>query len=148
MTSSALVHRSESALILTEPDILAQLLADKRSLNTQKAYAKDLRDFFRYVAGVDEPTPALVKEFLGLDQFAALSLVLNYKAHLRNERGLKEATVNRRLAAIKSLVRLGNQLGQCGYTLAQVTGDKVVRYRDTTGISKESYRKMLAVPHL
>ena len=73
-------------------------------------------------------------------------MVLGYKAHLRDERGLAEATVNRRLAAIKSLVRLGNQLGQCSWTLSEVKGDKVVRYRDTTGISKEQYRKLLAIP--
>lgn len=134
------------ALRNSEPDVLAQLLADKRSPNTRRAYAKDLRDFFQFVFQVVEPTPALVKEFLGLHQFAALSLVLNYKAHLRNERSLKEATINRRLAAIKSLVRLGNQLGQCSFTLSEVKGDKVVRYRDTTGVSKDIYRKMLAVP--
>ncbi|WP_013325744.1 tyrosine-type recombinase/integrase [Gloeothece verrucosa] len=148
MTSSALVPSYQSALINSEPDVLAQLLAGKRSRNTQNAYAKDLRDFFYYVAGVEEPTAEIVKEFLELDQFAALSLVLKYKAHLSNERKLKEATVNRRLAAIKSLVRLGNQLGQCRFTLAEVKGDKIVRYRDTTGISKEAYRKMLAIPAL
>ena len=72
-----------------EPDVLAQLLGDKRSLNTKAAYAKDLRDFFRFVAEVKEPTKELVKEFLSLDQFAALSLVLRYKSHLVNERNLK-----------------------------------------------------------
>jgi integrase/recombinase XerC len=133
-------------LTLADPDVLASLLSDKRSPNTRRAYAKDLRDFFRFVAGAPSPTPEVVKEFLGLDPFAALSLVLKYKAHLRSERGLAEATVNRRLSAIKSLVRLGNQLGQCSYTLSEVKGDKVVRYRDTTGVSKEVYRKLLAVP--
>ena len=137
----------------TEPDVLAQLLADRRSPETRRAYAKDLRDFFGFAAGVGpclsadrEPTPEVVREFLGLEQFAALSLVLRYKAHLRHERCLAEATVNRRLSAIKSLVRLGNQLGQCHFTLSEVKGDSVIRYRDTTGISKEVYRRLLAVP--
>jgi integrase/recombinase XerC len=143
------ITRQESvsgALALADPDVLASLLSDKRSPNTRRAYAKDLRDFFRFAASVEEPTPEGVREFLSLDSFAALSLVLKYKAHLRAQRGLAEATVNRRLSAIKSLVRLGNQLGQCSYTLSEVKGDKVVRYRDTTGVSKDVYRKLLAVP--
>ncbi|MGH2415527.1 MAG: tyrosine-type recombinase/integrase [Microcystaceae cyanobacterium] len=138
--------QKSAVLAADEPDVLEQLLCDKRSPNTRQAYGKDLRDFFRFVFGAAEPTAELVREFLSLDQFAALSLVLRYKAHLRNKRLLKEATVNRRLSAIKSLVRLGNQLGQCRFTLSEVKGDKIVRYRDTTGISKELYRRMLAVP--
>jgi len=43
-------------------------------------------------------------------------------------------------------VRLANQLGQCDFNLSEVSGDKVVRYRDTTGVSKEVYRDLLAVP--
>jgi integrase/recombinase XerC len=41
---------------------------------------------------------------------------------------------------------LANQLGQCDFNLSEVSGDKVVRYRDTTGVSKEVYRDLLAVP--
>jgi integrase/recombinase XerC len=148
MKTAALVPQTQAATSIStaEVDVLAQLLSDKRSPHTRQAYAKDLRDFFRFVAQVESPTAELVKEFLALDRFAALSWVLKYKAHLRNQRGLKEATVNRRLSAIKSLVRLGNQLGQCSYTLSEIKGDKVVRYRDTTGVSKEVYRKLLAIP--
>jgi integrase/recombinase XerC len=131
---------------LDNPDVLAQLLAAKRSPETRRAYAKDLKDFFAFAFGCDEPTPFVTREFLSLDRFAALSLVLRYKAHLRDERALAEATVNRRLSAIKSLARLGNQLGQCDFSLSEVSGDKVVRYRDTTGVSKEVYRGLLAVP--
>jgi integrase/recombinase XerC len=89
--------------------------------------------------------PELVKEFLHLDRFGAVALVLRYKAHLI-ERGLKEATINRRLAAIKSLVNFARKIGKCDYTLEDIKGEKVKPYRDTTGISKESYKKMLCVP--
>lgn len=146
MKTQALVRHSQpGSLSPVEPDVLDQLLKDKRSPNTRHAYEKDLRDFFRFATGAGELTPEVVKRFLTLDQFAALSLVLTYKAHLRDDRSLKEATVNRRLSAIKSLVRLANQLGQCSFTLSEVKGDKVVRYRDTTGVSKELYRRMLAI---
>jgi integrase/recombinase XerC len=140
------LQRDFNHLTSPPPDLLTQLLEDKRSPQTRRAYAKDLRDFFQFLTGVNQPTPLLVKEFLALEQKVSLSLVLQYKSHLRNERKLSEATVNRRLAAIKSLVRLGNQLGECCYSLDSIKGDKVVRYRDTSGISKEIYRRMLGIP--
>ncbi|MEG3990127.1 hypothetical protein QUA13_23725 [Microcoleus sp. S28C3] len=34
-----------------DPDVFAQLLADKRSINTKRAYAGDVRDFFRTITG-------------------------------------------------------------------------------------------------
>lgn len=125
--------------------ILTQLLADKRSDNTRKAYRKDLKDFFRFLGGA-EATTELVTEFLGLERFHAKALVLRYKSHLLQERELKEATINRRLAAIKALVNFAFQIGKCSYTLNDIKGEKVVAYRDTTGISKDLFRKMLAIP--
>lgn len=147
-TSIAKIQTVSSPLLLASqnPDVLASLLADKRSPNTRNAYAKDLRDFFRFAAGVDEPTPELVTQFLQLERSNGVALVLRYKANLLNERGLKEATVNRRLAAIKALVNFARQLGKCDYTLEDVKGEKVIPYRDTTGISHLSYRLMLEVP--
>ena len=34
----------------SEPDLVQQLLSDKRSPNTRRAYAKDLKDFFGTIA--------------------------------------------------------------------------------------------------
>ncbi len=121
-SESAIELSSESAelrlaLAFQKIDVMAELLADKRSLNTRTAYAKDLRDFFRFAASVASPTPELVTQFLQLEQFDAIALVLKYKSHLLNERGLKEATVNRRLAALKALVNFARKLGKCNYTL-------------------------------
>ncbi|AFY39356.1 integrase family protein [[Leptolyngbya] sp. PCC 7376] len=130
-----------------EFDILAQLLENQKSPNTWRAYKKDIRDFFRFAADANEPTSILIDTFLKLDQTQALSLVLRYKNDLRDVRGLKEATINRRLAALKSLVRLGNQLGQCGFTLDGIKGEKVVHYRDTTGIKQNLYRQILLIPN-
>ncbi|PSP18716.1 MAG: integrase [Cyanobacteria bacterium QS_8_64_29] len=125
-------------------DLLQALLADKRSPYTRRAYRRDLYDFFRTMAGAD-PNPQLVAEFLRLDRYSALSVVLEYKAHLQ-DRGLAEATINRRLAAIKSLVNYARQIGRCDYSLQDITGERVRPYRDTAGISAEAFRAMLAVP--
>lgn len=126
---------------LIKQDLVAELLQEKRSAHTRHAYAKDLHDFFETMASSD-PTPEMVGYFLRLEQVEAVALVSQYKGKLI-ERGLKEATVNRRLSAIKALVRYARNLGKCHYTLEQVKGEKVRKYRDTTGISRGVYQTVL-----
>ncbi|NER27262.1 MAG: tyrosine-type recombinase/integrase [Symploca sp. SIO1C4] len=127
----------------TDPDVLQQLLDDKRSANTRLAYHKDVTDFFRVMTG-GEPTTDAVLEFLHLERKQAVAVVLKYKAKLI-QKGLKETTVNRRLAALKSLVAMGRQLGVCDYSLEEVKGEKVQNYRDTTGIEASTYKKLLNI---
>lgn len=122
-------------------DLMAELLADKRSPNTRRAYAKDLKDFFLNIAE-QEPCPQLVAEFLKLERTTAIGLVLQYKAALI-DRGLAEATVNRRLAAVKSLCVYAQKVGKCEWSLEEVQGERVKSYRDTTGVSKEVYQQIL-----
>lgn len=124
-----------------ERDIVAELLADKRSEGTRLAYIKDLRDFFRTVAGSD-PSPNIVAAFLALDRYTAFSLVIKYKGHLI-AKGLSESTINRRLAAIKGLVSFSRKLGHCDYTLEDVKGEKVKAYRDTRGIDIKTFKRVL-----
>jgi len=125
-------------------NLIEELLADKRSLNTRRAYEKDLNYFFRFLFKAD-PTPESVAQFLSLTRVLAIKAVLKYKASLL-EAGLKEATVNRRLAAIKSLVAYARKLDKCSYTLEEIKGEKIVSYRDTAGITVEEFRQMLKVP--
>ena len=130
---------------LAERNVMEDLLATKRSENTRKAYNRDLKDFFWAVAH-QEPTAELVIEFLQLSKEQALSLVLGYKQQLLSKK-LSEATVNRRLAAIKALVAFAYRIGQCGWTLAELKGEKVKTYRDTTGISPVAFKRMLQIPN-
>ncbi len=46
-----------SGQALDDLDVLAQLLAAKRSPRTRHAYAGDLKDFFVFAFGCEEPTP-------------------------------------------------------------------------------------------
>ncbi|MGK7952951.1 MAG: tyrosine-type recombinase/integrase [Xenococcaceae cyanobacterium] len=124
------------------PDVVARLLGDKRSQNTKRAYLHDIKDFFRVIAD-DFPHQDLVLEFLHLEQTQAVGLVLSYKAGLI-ERGLKEATVNRRLAAIKALAAMGRQIGVCNYSLEDIKSEKVKAYRDTSGVDREIYAGVLS----
>ncbi len=145
--SSNLVTKPKSSALAAsaEQDILQELLADKKSPNTRRAYAKDLRDFFNTVANAD-PAPSLIGEFLTLDRFSAVSLVLKYKSVLVGKE-LAEATINRSLAAIKSLVNYARRIGKCDYSLEDVKGEKIQAYRDTSGISADAFKSLLAVPN-
>jgi integrase/recombinase XerC len=123
-------------------DLIAEHLADRRSISTRRAYAGDLRDFFRVTEGC-EPSPVVMQKFLALDGPAAIGVVLQYKANLI-ARGLSENTVNRRLAAIKSLVKFARLQGAVFWDLDQIRSERLVQYRDTTGIVPEEYAKILA----
>jgi|JFJP01.1.fsa_nt_gi integrase/recombinase XerC len=122
-------------------DILASLLSDKRSLNTRRAYEKDLRYFFLAAYG-QKPTTAIIAQFLNLNRFEAIAIVLRYKSELI-ARGLKESTINRRLSALKSLVNFAAKLGKCTWNLNDVPTETVQTYRDTTGIKPDGIRTML-----
>lgn len=152
MNQNALTHinfNSSFSLYLAEEeefDLMAALLADKRSPETRRAYQKDLQSFFETTA-LSAPTPQLIADFLVLPRTSAIALVLKYKSDLI-QRGLKEATINRRLASIKSLVRLAQKLGKCDWSLEEVSGEKTKNYRDTTGVDKEGMQKILAIPDI
>ena len=74
-----------------------------------------------------------------------MSLVLKYKAVLVGKE-LAEATINRSLAAVKSLVNYARRIGKCDYSLEDVKGEKIQAYRDTSGISADAFKSLLAVP--
>ena len=141
MTNLAAQQPAWLAQHIEDDDLIRDLLADKRSPSTRRAYEKDLKYFFRFVTGSD-PTPEVVGQFLGLSRVQAIKSVLRYKASLL-ESGLAEATVNRRLAAIKSLVSYAQKIDKCSYSLEEIKGEKVVPYRDTSGITAEEFQKML-----
>ena len=123
-----------------DTDVLKQLLADKRSENTRRAYERDVNDFLKTMTG-KSACPDNVLEFLHLEERQAVSVVLKYKAKLI-DKGLK-ATINRRLAAVKSLVEMGRKLGACHYTLGDIKGEKVTSYRDTTGVDRPTFERIL-----
>lgn len=124
-------------------NILEELLRDKRSDATRRTYARALKQFFNYLAQQD-PNPQLVAEFLNLERFTAIGLVLDYKAHLIAA-GKAEATVNNHLSAIRSLCKYAQKVGKCQWSLEEVEGEKVVVYRDTTGVTPEVFKRLFAV---
>jgi integrase/recombinase XerC len=91
-----------------------------------------------------EPTVSLIQEFLSLDRFDAISLVLKYK-EIWLEKELSPATINVRLSAIKSLVDYARKIGKCNYSLDDIEGVKVQNYRDTSGIEPEGFKNAIAI---
>jgi len=142
MDGSLSTSINDSWLSQSQDDLISMLLQDKRSPHTRAAYEKDLRNFFFVVANTPEPTPQIVVEFLSLDRFVAVSLVLKYKAFML-EQGLTPATINRRLAAIKSLVKFARKIGRCSYSLEDIEGERNRAYRDTTGIDIKAFKRVL-----
>jgi integrase/recombinase XerC len=123
------------------PDLLSLWLTNKRSLNTRRAYEKDLQDFFNTAFG-QPPNEIAIAHFLQLNRFDAIAIVLQYKSHLITKQ-LKEATINRRLSALKAIVNYAAKLGKCNWNLDDIQTESIQTYRDTTGIKPEGIRQML-----
>lgn len=88
---------------------LLALFLSGRSPRTLQAYRCDLKHFCAFT-GATEITEA-AHQLLGNGQGEAHALVLRYRAALL-ETGLSPATINRRLAALRSLVQLARLLGR------------------------------------
>ena len=135
---------------LTQPagpaaEAMRLLLSDTRSADTRRAYESDLKGFFIWHTGA-AATPSSLADFCGLTS-GPLALALNgYKGHLQS-RGLSESTINRRLSAVRSLLRMARRLGSPGGDPSGlVTGEKTKAYRDTRGPAMIEARKLLTSP--
>ncbi|HLV78631.1 MAG TPA: tyrosine-type recombinase/integrase [Chthonomonadaceae bacterium] len=121
------------------------LLQNKRSENTRRAYRHDVHAFFEAVYGRSADS-TLVRHFLSQTATQMAAQLLQYKARLIREQR-SEATINRRLAALLSLVRFARRVGLTEADPGKhVEGEKVVAYRDTRGITAEMARKLLRQP--
>jgi len=121
----------------------ARLLAtffDKYSALTRRAYEADLRDFAGFLGGVGSRDAAAW--FLGLGQGEANQTILDYVAALKGQ-GRSAATINRRLATLKSLTKIGRTLGASALTI-EIHGEPATPYVDTAGPPIGRIRKMFA----
>jgi integrase/recombinase XerC len=119
--------------------VLGSFLSSK-SLRTMRVYRIDLNDFknFLQVESLEEAVVLLLKNEGG----PANALVLSYRTHLM-ERKLASATVNRRLAALRSLWKLALLVGLVKTPLT-VESIPQEGYRDTRGPGKEGIQKLFA----
>ena len=135
LLNSRLSHLSPVAPSTDWERVLTDWLNTKRSNHTRRVYQKDIQNFL-----ADLGTE--LGKFLSLDRHKAFELVSRYKGELVTK-GLKSATINRRLAAIKSLVAFSYNCGHCEFMLEAVKSEKLSAYRDTTGIEPEAFKRVL-----
>lgn len=161
MDESGLVRLEidESAV---DVDLLRAVLVEKTKATTREGYTKDLVDFFLFVTQgedaykiegpkrkseiktqVKAELSRLSQSFVTIDRLKALELAARYRECMM-QRGLQANTINRRLSAVKSMVRMARRLEMCDWTLAEVEGLLVKPYRDTRGITPSEFRLMMA----
>jgi integrase/recombinase XerC len=120
--------------------LLDDWLNRSRSPHTKRMYRSNIYGFFDFLT--EELTPNTLALFLLLDSHQAFELVSQYHGSLITY-NLAPATINQKLAAIKSLVNYASQAGKCHYTLSNIKSERLISYRDTKGISREQFKKML-----
>ena len=103
--------------------VVAEWLSEHRSENTRKAYARDLMDFCRTVYRTDDYRKALSR-FLSLSEIEAGLVLTKFKA-MQRERGLKAASINRKLSALRALIDHARKRGLVTWRIADlVKGEK------------------------
>lgn len=125
----------------TDEHRLVAMFSRGRSANTLEAYAGDLESFATWT-GSGSPSAA-VRDLLAGSHGDGNARLLDYQATML-EAGLASSTINRRIAAILSIVALGRQLGMTDWR-PEIRGLKVVPYRDTAGPGLDGARALLAV---
>jgi len=118
---------------------LMESFFQNRSAGTIKAYRQDLQSFTAFV-GVKTLEEA-AKKLLLQGHGEANWWALQFKSHL-SEKKLAPASINRKLAALRSLVNLARVIGMVPFAL-EVDGFEVEALRDTRGPGAEGVEKIL-----
>lgn len=137
----AVVAYQPQAIAPRAPDTqqLLEAFLSGRSPETARAYRRDLQDFATFAAAGSPAAAATL--LLGYGHGAANLVGLRYRNDMQG-RGLAPATVNRRLAALRSLVKLGRTLGMVGWEL-DVSNVRAEAYRETAGPGLAAVKRIL-----
>lgn len=137
-------------------ELLALFIEDKSDL-TLRNYRGDLLDFAQFL-GVQD-IEAAVQQLVEMDSPDAHATAIRYKGYMRRapiyrsvqarergeaplRHGYSSATVNRRLTALRSVMRLARILGLVDYQL-EIPGEVAESLRDTAGCGPQGYRTLL-----
>lgn len=137
----SLVARSESAVEQSRYSELVHSFLSGRNQSTIEAYAQDLETFRRHMGAPD--IPELAAQFLTLNHGVANHQVLKFRSDMI-ERGLQPSTINRKLAALRSFVKLARTIGIVTWEI-EIGNLKAESYRDTKGPGLVAFKRMLAV---
>ena len=134
----ATVPNSSSSLAVGRAAIVETFLAG-RTPRTFEAYGQDLQNFSRFIGA--RSSEEAVRRLLDHGKGEANATAHAYRADLVG-RGLAPSTINRRLAALRSLVKLARLFNKVDYTL-DVESVKSSPYRDTRGPGRAGVRLLL-----
>jgi integrase/recombinase XerC len=128
----------------SSPDKTAALIESflsGRNPLTIRAYKQDLADFAAFLS--TDNVGGAARRLLSLAPGDANALALAYRTKLV-ERGLQGATINRRLSALRAMVRLARVFGLVPWAL-EVSNLKTESYRDLRGPGIGALRRVLAI---
>lgn len=136
-TALALVGDPATSPAVTDADLIEDFLGSK-TRNTLRAYDGDLRDFALFLR---LPSPqAAIGRLLSFGQGGANRLALQYKNDLER-RELASNTVRRRIAALRSVVKLARKFGKVEWHL-DCESPRAEKCKDTRGPGDEGWKAM------
>lgn len=121
------------------PSLLEAWLGDK-SRATRQAYRRDLEHFASWFDPTGSPSGVRLERFLAYSAGAANEVALRYRTALLTA-GLASATVSRRLAALKSFVKLARTLGLVAWSI-EVARPRPEARQDRSGPDPTERRKL------
>ena len=137
MTNVAIIQ--PNALTTPAADQLVKAFLAGRTPRTMEAYAEDMARFAKHLAV--ETAGQAMGHLISLSPGEGNAVLLGYRAAMVDS-GLSPATVNRRLSAVRSAIKLARTLGMTNWT-PEVDGVSVQIYRDTRGPGLHGTRTIL-----
>ena len=135
---SAIIVQETRFIPPTATSVVNEFLRGRKA-TTRRAYAGDLQYFATFIGAADAEEGARL--FLERGRGSANAVVMSYR-NFMVERGLAPATINRRLAAVRALVKMARMCDVVQWGL-DVGNVKAETYRDTAGPGVDAVRKMI-----
>lgn len=120
---------------------LYRAFIESQTANTRAAYVRDLAAFA--VSLGETSSIAAIRRLLAVAGGEGNAMLLDYRTHMVGAK-LSSSTINRRLSAIRSAVKLARTLGYTSWT-PEISGLKAEAYRDTRGPGISGTREMLEI---
>ncbi len=137
-----LAKRIDIAAIIARPttsqSVMEAFFAGRKK-TTIRAYMQDMKQFAAFLGTADHSAAGDL--FLSLDHGKANEIADAWRTSMVDS-GLAPATVNRRLCALMSVVKLANRLGKVPWRLS-VELVKAKKYKATAGPTLDQFRAMI-----
>jgi integrase/recombinase XerC len=128
-----------NSLAIRHPQsVIDSFLAGRNPL-TKKAYLQDLASFCEFLQ--TDTIGKAAEIILSAGPGRANEIGILYKAHLI-DKGLSPATINRRLAALRALIKFSRLIGACNFIL-EVENVPSRSFRNTRGLGTKNFCRIL-----